>query len=46
MVPGIIFELEIIRAGEHFRIEWSASYGVTGSVTAKQVQITLEPGKP
>lgn len=46
MVPGIIFDLEITKVDEHFRIEWSASYGVTGSVTAKQVQITLEPGKP
>ncbi|MCQ1574995.1 hypothetical protein NFO65_30275 [Neorhizobium galegae] len=46
MVPGIIFELEITRAGEHFRIEWSASYGVNGVVTAKKVQIGLTPGKP
>jgi hypothetical protein len=46
MVPGIIYGLEINKADEHFRIEWSASYGVDGSVTAKQVRITLEPGRP
>ncbi|HVJ54009.1 MAG TPA: hypothetical protein VM689_16185 [Aliidongia sp.] len=45
MVPGIIFDLEITKTSGLFRIEWSASYGVTGSVAAKQMQITLEPGK-
>ena len=44
MVPGIISDLEITRPGEHFRIEWDASYGVTGFVIANMVPITLEPG--
>ena len=43
MIPGIISDLEITKSGEHFRIEWDASYGITGSITAKQVRITLEP---
>ncbi|WP_105415168.1 hypothetical protein [Neorhizobium sp. T25_27] len=46
MVPGIILALEITKPGEHFRIEWSASYGANGLVTARQVQIGLTPGKP
>lgn len=46
MVPGIIFDLEITRVGEHFCIEWSASYGVNGSVTAKHALINLAPGQP
>lgn len=46
MVPGIIFELEITKPGELFRIEWSSSYGIAGAVTAKQVRIGFEPGKP
>ncbi len=43
---GIIFDLEITKADEHFRIEWSASYGVTGFVTASSVRISLVPGEP
>ena len=29
-----------------FRLEWSASYGASGSISAKEVRITLEPGEP
>lgn len=46
MAPGIILDLEITSLDQRFHIEWSASYGVTGSITAKQVRITSEPGKP
>ncbi|TBZ49182.1 hypothetical protein [Rhizobium leguminosarum] len=46
MVPGIIFDLEITKEDEHFRVEWDASYGVTGLVTARHIQINLVPGKP
>jgi len=46
MVPGIIFDLEIAKADEDFRVEWSASYGVTGLVIAKHARINLAPGKP
>ena len=46
MMPGIIGDLEITKAGGQFCIEWSATYGVAGSITAKQARITLEPGKP
>lgn len=46
MVPGIIFDLLITKVDEHFRIEWSASYGVAGFINAKQMWITLAPGKP
>ncbi|ARM91980.1 hypothetical protein RHEC894_PD00476 (plasmid) [Rhizobium sp. CIAT894] len=46
MAPGIIFDLEITKVDEHFRVEWDASYGVTGLVTARHIRINLEPGKP
>ncbi len=46
MVPGIIFDLEITKVDEHFRVEWDASYGVTGLITARRVRIGLVPGKP
>lgn len=46
MVPGIIFDLEITKVDEQFRIEWSSSYGVAGFVTARHMVINLEPGKP
>jgi hypothetical protein len=46
MVPAIIFDLEITSLDQGFRLEWSASYGVSGSISAKEVRITLEPGEP
>jgi hypothetical protein len=46
IVPAVIFDLEITRLDQGFRLAWSASYGVTGSISAKQVRITLEPDKP
>jgi hypothetical protein len=46
IVPAVIFDLEITRLEQGFRLEWSASYGVSGSMSAKQVRITLEPGEP
>jgi hypothetical protein len=46
MVPAVIFDLEITSLDQGFRLEWSASYGVSGSIGAKEVRITLEPGEP
>lgn len=46
MVPGIIYDLDISAVNEFYRVEWSASYGVEGSITVKGVQINLMPGKP
>jgi hypothetical protein len=46
MVPAIILDLEITRIDQGFRLEWSASYGASGSISAKEVRITLEPGEP
>ncbi|TXI02746.1 MAG: hypothetical protein E6Q76_15025 [Rhizobium sp.] len=43
MVPGIIFDLEITKTDQSFRIEWDASYGVSGFVSAKHVEISLVP---
>lgn len=44
IMPAIIFDLEITKGDESFRIEWSASYGVAGFITAKDVRISLAPG--
>lgn len=46
MVPGVISDLSITKVDEHFRIEWSASYGVDGVIHAKRIRIALVPGKP
>ncbi len=46
MIPAIIFDLEITRLDEHYHIEWSASYGVAGCITAKHIRIGLAPGRP
>lgn len=44
-LPGIIFDLEISKIGDMFKMVWSGSYGVEGSLTAKELSFTLEPGK-
>ena len=46
MVPAVIFDLEITRHDRGFRLEWSASYGASGSISVKELRITLEPGEP
>jgi len=46
MMPSISLDLEIVAQDEHFRVEWGASYGASGIITARRVQISLEPGKP
>lgn len=43
MVPGIIFDLEITKMDGNFRIEWDASYGVSGFVIAKHMKISPAP---
>ncbi|MFD9897741.1 hypothetical protein [Mesorhizobium sp. NPDC059025] len=45
-MPAIIFDLQITKVDENYRVEWSASYGVEGFITAKQMRVSLEPGKP
>jgi hypothetical protein len=46
MVPGIIGFLWITKPDDNYRIEWDASYGVTGVIIAQQLSIDLVPGKP
>jgi len=46
MMPGIIGNLEISKADERYRIEWDASYGVAGFITAKGVRISFVPEGP
>jgi len=46
MMPAIILDLEITKVDENYCIEWSASYGVAGFITAKHVRISLAPGRP
>lgn len=46
MVPAIILDMQVTRSGEHVRVEWDASYGLYGSVTASHMQISFEPETP
>jgi hypothetical protein len=46
MMPAIIFDFEITKVDEKYRIEWSTSYGVAGFINAKHVRISLVPGRP
>jgi hypothetical protein len=46
MMPGIILNLDITSIDRGFRIEWSASYGVSGSISARQMRVALDPGEP
>ncbi len=45
VMPAIIFDLEIIQMNAQIRIEWNASYGVSGFVVAKRLAIDLVPGR-
>jgi hypothetical protein len=45
-LPGIIGFLEIMKIEGGYRFTWDASYGVTGSLQAKQARFDLAPGKP
>jgi hypothetical protein len=46
MMPGIIYDLQITKVEGKFSIEWGASYGVSGCVSAKQIRLALKPGMP
>jgi hypothetical protein len=46
MMPGIIFGLEITEAEGEYALTWDASYGVIGTIRARQVLISIQPGKP
>ncbi len=41
-LPGIVSQLWIKKVGDSFRIAWDASYGVSGTITAKSVRIELD----
>ncbi len=45
-LQGIISDLRITKSGDAYRIIWEGSYGVEGTLCAKQVRIELRPGKP
>jgi hypothetical protein len=45
-LPGVIFDLEITSAEDAFQISWNGSYGVEGTLRAKQVTLELRPGVP
>lgn len=45
-IPAIIFDLQITKVDETYRIEWTSSYGVAGFIAAKQMRASFEPGKP
>jgi len=45
-LPGIIGVMEITKIDDAYQVDWDASYGVEGSIRAKQVSFDLIPGKP
>lgn len=46
ILPGIIGSLEITKTNEGYEFSWDASYGVEGSIQARQARLELSPGKP
>jgi hypothetical protein len=45
-LPGIIFDLEVTRTEDGWQLLWSGSYGVEGTLRARQMHIGFAPGKP
>jgi hypothetical protein len=45
-LPGIIHDLQITEASDGAQITWNSSYGVEGTLRAKRISISLQPGKP
>ncbi|WP_051979715.1 Imm50 family immunity protein [Edaphobacter aggregans] len=43
---NVIFDLKILRNPEGYEILLAPCYGLSGSIVAKQIQVTLEPGIP
>jgi hypothetical protein len=43
-LPGIVFQLQIVKSGDEFDVSWDGSYGVSGTLHAKQVSIESRPG--
>jgi hypothetical protein len=45
-LPGIISGLGVSAAEGNIQLAWTGSYGVEGTIRAKQVRFDLQPGKP
>ncbi|MGO9483823.1 MAG: hypothetical protein ACLPX9_04440 [Rhodomicrobium sp.] len=45
-LPGIIFELTVSSADGDIQLTWTGSYGIEGTIRAKQARFSLQPGKP
>ena len=45
-IRGIIFELVVSTGEGDIQLAWTGSYGVAGTIRAKQVRFDLQPGKP
>ena len=45
-LPGIVGFLDITRTEDGYQFAWDVSYGVGGSLRAKQARIELSPGEP
>lgn len=43
---AIISDLTIRKHGDQYSISWCSSYGVSGSLKAKKLNMELQPGKP
>lgn len=42
-LPGIIFDLEISKIERMYHVTWTGSYGVNGTLMAKELSFALEP---
>ena len=45
-ICAIIDDLEITKVGEELQFSWDCSYGVYGTIRAKDARIEISPGKP
>jgi hypothetical protein len=45
-LPGIILDLSITREDDSYQFSWEGSYGVEGTLRAKQISFDLRAGKP
>jgi hypothetical protein len=43
-LPGIVGQLHITKSGDEFEVAWDGSYGVSGTLRAKEVSIVSRPG--
>jgi hypothetical protein len=43
---SILFELSIDKSDNGFRLSFSSSYGLSGTIEAQKLSLRIRPGKP